>query len=52
MRKERKGRRSSSSSNRSRRGGLRCVTPLLLCNEEAVVEAALVYGNFSQLPEV
>lgn len=29
------------------------ITPLLLCdNEEAVIEAARVYGNFSRSPEV
>eukprot|EP00951_Prasinocladus_malaysianus_P037902 scaffold410866_cov23-Prasinocladus_malaysianus.AAC.2 len=32
---------------------LQCITPLLLCNnEESIVEAARVYGNFSRLPEV
>jgi len=32
---------------------LKHVTPLLLCdNEEAVVEAARVYGNFSRIPEI
>jgi hypothetical protein len=31
---------------------LKQITPLLLCdNEEAVVEAARVYGNFSRIPE-